>query len=153
MSYDSALVSTAADVAALTGRQGIGNLTGAGFVLADFLLESTRWVYKRLEDQGKDPSQLTNESRLRRAVALHAVALLVAGGHLETPEEGASGAETYLDFAEREVDSFRPTYASGQESRQAAEDLPAVANFEDGMEHMGRDAPRINYRRTWPRRM
>lgn len=148
LSYDVALLTTAAEVANLVGRQSLSNLENAGFTLATFLLEAQRWVYERLINAGKDPTTLTNQNYLRRPIALYVVAQLVAAGHVEITE--GAGAEFYLQQAEKLVDEFRPIYPTGAESRNAAEDLPGVANFDEASAFPSIDGTTFP-RTTWPR--
>ena len=152
MAYDTALLTTAAEVAALTGRANIDNLASSGFVLADFLLEAHRWVYRKLEFQGIDPTSVTNQARLHTAIAMRAVALLVGGNYLDSTE-GAT-AEFYQAAAEREVSEYVPTYSTTTDKgRSAGEDSPALGNFEDGTWHLGDSPGRFDFRTKFPRRL
>lgn len=150
MTYDSALITTAAEVAHLTGRQGLGNLENAGFTLATHLLEAHRWVYERVYGRwGKDLSTITNQTHLRRAVAHKAVHDLAAAGLIKLADGLAP--DHYLTEAKDQADNFRPEWAAAEAGRVASEDLPRMANFEDGLWHQGSSGPAVPYRRT-PRR-
>lgn len=152
MTYDSPLLTTAAQVAHLTGRQQLGNLESADFELEAYLLEAHRWVYERLANRwGRELATITNENYLRRAVAYKVVDDLVKAGILELAD--GLDVDHYLLEAKDMVDSFHPTYPSGQENRVASEDLPCAGNFENGMHFVGSDAPTRTYRATKPRRI
>lgn len=152
MDYDTALVTTAAEVANLTGRQGASNLENAGFTLATFLLNAHRWVYRRLEERGIDPTALSNQARLGSAEAMYAISLLVAGGHLDAIE--GADATFYMEAARREVDEFVPAYSeTTARGRTAGEALPMVGTFEEGIWHQGTGPGQVRYPRVTPRRL
>lgn len=133
MSYDTALISTAADVARLTGVQRVQEAFVDGDTTVDlFLLEASRWVFERLRGAGVDPTKLTNEARLERAVAFYALGMLAEAGHL-SPGEGTTPAELadrYHERAKEAVDHFRPILTSGDEPRRASEAIPAVGHMD-----------------------
>lgn len=129
MARNTALLTTAAEVVDLTGQQDLGNLeTDGEFSVSDLLLSAHKWVFDRLDGRlGVDPTLLTNEVRLERAVALKFLELLVANGYLA---EGDPERRDYFGAqAVDEVDNFRPALSSGDEARVAGEAIPVVLNL------------------------
>lgn len=152
MAYDGpALLTTAAQVANLTGRQGLDRLAG-DLTVATFLLNAHRWVFRQLERRGITPGNLTNQTRLEHAVALQAVAMLIGGNYLEQGD-GADAA-FYLAQAESEVEGYVPTYAETTAGgRFAGEGLPMLGSFEQGINYQLESGPgSLTYRRPNPRR-
>lgn len=129
LSYDVPLV-TEDEIAKLAGLQGTENLESPELDRADLLLESHRAIYRELEARGVDPRRLTNEERLRSAVAFELVKRLALHGYLDPLNDRRASVELYQTQVERELRAFVPQYASGDAPR--IDGVPAVANFEPG---------------------
>lgn len=135
LSYDTALISTAADVARLTGVHALGNaFTSGDATLEQFLLEAHRWVFERVRGAGTDPAKLANGARLARAEAFYALSLIAEAGYLQSSEPSSVLADRYHARAKEEVDSFRPELESGDEPRRISEGVPVVGHMDgDGL--------------------
>lgn len=150
LDYDTPLLTTAAQVSNLTGRQNIDALASGDLTVATLLLSASQWVYRRVQELGKDPTLITNGDQLKAAVAYYVVAQLVAGRHLDA--EGAD-AQFYMDQAVAEVNGFRPVYAdTAAQGRTLSEDLPMVGNFEEGTNFQLASRREFTYPRQVPRR-
>lgn len=126
MSYDSALI-TGAQIVEHTGVTDLASLaTDSELVLDTFALHAHRAIYRRLEGNGIDPTLLTNEDRLKDAVAFEACKRLALAGHLNRNPADFS-AEVDATIA-----SFRPVYASADSPRNAGEGIPVVGHLDSG---------------------
>jgi hypothetical protein len=132
LARETPLLTTIAEVVDITSVQDLANLEAdAEFSAADTLAEAHRWVYDRLKHRlGSDAlSSLSNQTELKRAVAFRFLETLSAAGYLS----GGSGPEYWGTQAREEADGFRPEFSdTTDEARSAAEDVPAVGNFESG---------------------
>jgi len=129
MSYEVALIA-GADVANLVGLPNLSNLEASEEITLDtFVLSAHQEVFERLRSNGVDPARLTNADRLRRAVALIAVADAADVGQVS----GVEGA-TLRGRGEMLVDRFVPVYAQDADApRKAAEGFPTVGHLHDAV--------------------
>jgi hypothetical protein len=127
MDYDTSLVA-GADIVNLTGVQDLANLaTDAELVLNTLALSAHRAIYRKLEARGIDPTLLTNESRLKDAVAYEAVGRFALAGYL-----GTTDAQAMLALADKASGvEFRPVYASADTPANASSGIPAVGHLDD----------------------
>lgn len=126
MDYDTSLI-TGAQIVEHTGVTDLASLaTDSELVLNTFALHAHRAIYRRLEGSGIDPTLLTNESRLKDAVAFESCKRLALAGHLN---RSPSDFSTEVDAA---VSSFRPVYASADSPRNAGEGIPVVGHVDAG---------------------
>lgn len=133
LARETPLLSTVAEVVDITSVQDLANLEAdSEFSTADSLAEAHRWVYDRLKHRlGSDAlAVLTNQTELKRAVAYRLLETVLAGGYIG----GDQGQRDYWAAqAREEVDTFRPEFSdSTDEGRNSTEDVPTVANFDDG---------------------
>lgn len=146
MSYDSALI-VEADLVKITGVQDTANLEGDSELdRADLILEAHRAIYRRLEQAfgATAPTLLTNQDRLKSAVAWEAIKRLQLGGYLgESPTVDQAQAEV-----DRELEAFRPEYSTGNESRNAREGVPAISTMDSGWTYGPTNTRRIG-QTTW----
>ena len=78
MTRGTALVATIAAVVDLTGVQDLSNLEAdSELTVANLLVSASDAIYDQIEASVIDPTTLTNEEVYERAVASHAIALLV----------------------------------------------------------------------------
>jgi hypothetical protein len=127
MSYDSSLI-TGAEIVQHTGVQDLANLaTDAELTLNTFALHAHRAIYRWLEGRGWDPTLISNESRLKDAVAFEAVHRLAVAGYISGEPLG------FKALRDEALRDFHPTFSDGSnEPRSADEGLPSVGNFESG---------------------
>ena len=133
LTRSSPLLTTAAQVTALTGVQDLPNLESEEFTVANGLLRAHEWVYDRIEQShGKGaPERLSNETRLERCVAYLFLEILGAAGYLDAGGARAAeaGARGYWgEQAEVEVDRFRPQYSDDGDEPRRREGTPVVRN-------------------------
>lgn len=137
MSYDSSLI-TGAEIVTLTGFQNLGNLTTGGDLtdLDAFALSAHRAVFRTLEAQGIDPTLLSNENRLKDAVAYEALYRLALARAIGIDVDAAAMKE---QGAESVGSKFRPEYTTGDTPRHADEGIPAVGHYSPGLVYSGDD--------------
>ncbi len=127
MTYGTGLI-TGAQIVEFTGIQDLANLTTDGeLVLNTFAQRASDAIYRRLEGAGLTPALLTNENRLGDAVAYEAAERLALAGYFT--------GGTSADFAAKvsqALREFHPTYASGEEARNATEGVPSVGHADVG---------------------
>lgn len=126
MDYDTSLI-TGTQIVEHTGVTDLASLaTDSELVLNTFALHAHRAIYRRLEANGIDPTLLTNESRLKDAVAFEAVRRLALAGHIG---RDPAAFQSDVDAA---IASFRPVYASADSPRNAGEGIPVVGHLDSG---------------------
>lgn len=150
------LVATIARVVQLTGQQNLTNLqTGSDpTVVTDLLVTASDTIFDRLEGDGIDPTQLTNETAFERAVAWEMLSSLYANAYLVTENETATEA---FDRGQAQVDRHygmvRPKTTDANDPRRANESRPRLANFDRGWVFAGDNDPRLDeYTTARPRR-
>lgn len=127
MSYGTSLVA-GTDVANLVGLPHLANLSASGEItLNTFVLSAHQEVYSMLRGMGIDPTLLTNETELRAAVALMAVAAGAEMGQIQGVD-----AERVRVRAERLVKGFTPLYSTANSPRRADEGIPLVGHVDGG---------------------
>lgn len=136
MSYDAPLI-VEGDLVKLTGLAGTSNLEGTvgsdTFDRTDLILESHRAIYRKLERRGVDPTKLSNEDRLKSAVAYEVLVRLAMEGVLDPFGDRERSVTFYAKKRDEELDDFVPAVTSGDPPRLKG--IPAVANFEPGWDY------------------
>jgi len=134
MTRGTALVATVARVVQLTGRQDLANLeTDGELTLTDVLVTASDAIFDQLEANGVDPTALTNQLIYESAVAHHFHALLVLQNYIDPPA-GRDAPEHAYQWSDPYLERRKPQYApTGDEARNAAEGVIAVANFYKGL--------------------
>lgn len=140
LARDSALLTTATQVAELTGVQHLANVEAAGQItVANGLLAAHRWVFDRLRRRfaAAKLATLTNTEALELAVACRYLEILAAGGTLagdalaRATELG--GREYWGQQAREEVDAFNPEFTGHDAPQRADEGIPAVGHVDAPM--------------------
>lgn len=138
MTRGTALVATIARVVQLTGCQDLANLeVGGELTFADLLVSASDAIYDQLEAAGVDPTLLTNQTVFERAVAWHALALLVLLGQIGLPD-GLSpptnelGQSDPYAWSDPHMSRVKAKQADTQDGRTADESAPSMANLHRG---------------------
>lgn len=137
LARDSALLTTAAQVAALTGVQNLENVEAAAQVtVANGLLAAHRWVFDRLRRRftAAQLATISNTEALELAVACRFLEFCAGAGVLvgdASARAVESGPREYWGKQARdEVDSFAPEFASYDAPRRSSEGIPAVGHVD-----------------------
>lgn len=127
MSFDAALI-TGAQIVEHTTVQDLSNLaTDAELALNTLALQAHRAIYRWLEGKGWNPTLITNENRLKDAVAYEAVRRLAIAGYISGDPQG------FVELRNEALSTFHPTFSDGSnEPRNADEGVPSVGHFEAG---------------------
>lgn len=135
LEYGTSLI-TGAQIAALTSQQTLGNLESAEVDLDDLALAAHQAVFSHLAKRlGRDQLALiTNETELRRAVAMEAVSQLALMGYLDLDSDRLDRLQAK---ARELLDAFSPVYSSGDTPRVASEGVPVVAHMSPGLVFSG----------------
>lgn len=120
------LLTTIAEVVALTGKQDLANLeTGSEWTAADHLAKAHAWVYDRVTSKlGRGaPALLANQAYLERGVAARFLEVLYS-----TMLDDIEQRDYWGGQAREELANFVPEYSSGDEPART-EALPRVKNI------------------------
>jgi len=110
-----ALVTSIASVAGLTGRSDLASLEDdAELTIATILIAASDAIYDQLVAEGIDASAITNAEVYERCVAWHLLALLVIGNHwllpdgLQPPQNELGQADPYA-WSDPHCNRVKPT--------------------------------------------
>jgi len=136
MTYDSPFLAEL-DLMKEVGLLGSANLEGAvageTFDRADLIKAAHNGIYQELESRGIDPTKLTNETRLKAAIAYEWCMRAAAQGLLERFGERAELVAQYRELRDEAVRRFVPQVVAGDPPR--VDGVPSVANFEPGWDY------------------
>ena len=130
-----ALVANIAAVVALTSEQDLSNLeAGSELTVANLLVTASDAIFDQLRADNVDPTLLTNEEVYERAVAWHALAILVIRKYiplpegLEPPKNDLGHADPYT-WSDIYYSRVRPELSTGDEPSRAGQVVPRIANI------------------------